>query len=471
MNNQDQNFNANQNYAQQSQGGFQQQQQGYQQPQQGFQQQPQQPPMSNNIMDGSFTAEAAGVEFGSSGSEHRNPNIQLVPSGLQIARIYKIIDLGTQAAFKGELKRQLKVYFELPQFQQQFQLDKPDMKPTTISNTFNFFTGSKAGLRKLMQAAISRTLTDDEAKKFDFQSILGQVLTINVKHATGKNDPNKIYANIDSYATTQNMIIPMEFDNPNVPRNPLTAFYLGRGGMNLQTPNFANLNYYDRKTIISSMEAEEFLQKGGVVFRNDSNAKDNFYPGAVGGAPQAQAAGFTPINNQNQQPNGQFQQQNPNQGFQQQPNAYQVFQQQAPVNHAFGQNVQQAMQGQAMQQKPQQGYNQNNQQQNTQQFQQPQNPQGGFQQMAQPTEQNFQQGNNNVVQQPSNQQNYNGNGQQGMVQQGYEQSQPNQQPNQQVYQNVAPQQEVPQQNSNAVQTEQEQFSNFMMGDGNDDLPF
>lgn len=455
MNNQDQNFNANQNYAQQSQGGFQQQQQGYQQPQQGFQQQPQQPPMSNNIMDGSFTAEAAGVEFGSSGSEHRNPNIQLVPSGLQIARIYKIIDLGTQAAFKGELKRQLKVYFELPQFQQQFQLDKPDMKPTTISNTFNFFTGSKAGLRKLMQAAISRTLTDDEAKKFDFQSILGQVLTINVKHAPGKNDPNKIYANIDSYATTQNMIIPMEFDNPNVPRNPLTAFYLGRGGMNLQTPNFANLNYYDRKTIIASMEAQEFLQKGGVVFRNDSNAKDNFYPGAVGGAPQAQAAGFTPINNQNQQPNGQFQQQNPNQGFQQQ----------APVNHAFGQNVQQAMQGQAMQQQPQQGYNQNNQQPNAQQFQQPQNPQGGFQQVVQPTQQNFQQVDNNVVQQPSNQQNY----QQGMVQQGYEQPS-NPQSNQQGFQNVAPQQGF-QQQANPVQTEQEQFSDFMMGNENDDLPF
>ena len=463
--------------------------QGMNNQQGGFQQQPQgqNQQYANNVMNGSFTAESAGVEFGDGGGNfNRNSNIQPVPDGTQIASIYKVLDIGTHIGFKNELKRQIKVFFEFPQYCQQFDLDKPDFKPSVVSQTFNFFTGSKAKLRQLMQAVAGRNLSDQEAAAFDFQSLLGQLLVVTINHKPSTKDPNIIYANPTAYtAINPNMIIiPQEFNNPNIIRNPITAFYLGKNAINLTTPFFANLPLSDRKNIIASQEAQSFLNSGGVVFRNEKNEKDNFYPGAIDNGTQqnAQQNGFTPINQNTQMGNpnnqqGGFQQQQPNNNFgNQQP------------SHAFGQSAQQAMgdgqfnnggtpqqqPNQNFQQQPQQGgfgnQNQNfgNQQSNNGGFNQPNNNFGNQevpQQQGVPTSQAF--GNNaqGGVQQ-----------QQGFNQQGTQQA-PQQDPNQQFpgQGQQAPQMEnngngFQQQQQPAVDNSFSQSQGFSM-EGEDDLPF
>ena len=458
--------------------------------QQGFQQQaaPQQQ-YANNIMSGSFTAESAGAFTGGESNFNRNQNIQLIPEGTQIGRIYKILDIGTHIGFKNEAKRQIKVFFEFPQFCQQFDLDKPDMKPSVVSNTFNFFIGSKSNLRALMEAVAGRKLSDQEAKAFDFQSLLGQMVIVTISHKEKKNDPSIKFTNIINYSAINYdmIIIPQEFSNPQIYRNPITAFYLGENAINLTKENFANLPLSDRKTIIASQEAINFLNNGGIVFRNENNSKDNFYNQSTDNSQQnAQSNGFTPINNNNQPQQG-FGQQQPQQGFQQQG---QSFQNQQP-QHAFGQSVHQAMQGENnngnFNGQPQQGFQQQQPNQNFQQqqqgFQQQPNPnqQGnqGFGQQANPVQNQGGFGNNGVPsngnfgganQNPNQQQQFNN-------QQGFEQA-----PQQNPQQGFPSQGQQPQQmgsNGNGFQQQQptQQVDNsfsqsFDMGnDGEDDLPF
>lgn len=448
--------------------------------QQGFQQQaaPQQQ-YANNIMSGSFTAESAGAFTGGESNFNRNPNIQLIPEGTQIGRIYKILDIGTHIGFKNEAKRQIKVFFEFPQFCQQFDLDKPDLKPSVVSSRFNFFIGSKSNLRSLMEAVAGRKLSDQEAKVFDFQSLLGQMVIVTISHKEKKNDPSIKFTNIINYSAINYdmIIIPQEFSNPQIYRNPITAFYLGENAINLTKENFANLPLSDRKTIIASQEAINFLNNGGIVFRNENNSRDNFYNQPIDNNQQnAQANGFTPIDNNNQ----------PQQGFQQQG---QSFQNQQP-QHAFGQSVHQAMQGENnngnFNGQPQQGFQQQQPNQNFQQqqgFQQQPNPnqQGnqGFGQQANPVQNQGGFGNNGVPsngnfgganQNPNQQQQFNN-------QQGFEQA-----PQQNPQQGFPSQGQQPQQmgsNGNGFQQQQptQQVDNsfsqsFDMGnDGEDDLPF
>lgn len=476
---QNQNF-QNQYPMQQEQQGFQPQGQQFQQGQpQQFQQQGQpqqfqqqaQPVYNNNIIEGSFTIETAGVDFGSGGNggnPNRNPNLQDVPEGLQFARLYKLVDIGTHAGYKGETNRILKFFFEFPTYQQQFNLDSPQLKPSVISAEINFFTGDKSKLRKLCNACIGRTLSDEEMKHFDFISLLGSVVCVTVVRKQSKTN-GKYYTNLGEFSAVGAMPIPPEFNNPALYRNPLTAFYLGPNAINLSKENFANLPLGDRRKIMQSAEAQAYVMAGNRVFRNDNNAKDNFYND-----------GSDPQNNQN---NGFNQQQNPNAGFTQ-PNVNpQQFQQQgyqqpqgnaqfAPQGGGFPQGAQGQPSPQAQQFNGQQ-YNNGNVQANGQG--------GAFAQGGQ-QQGNFNPGVQNQAQSVQGQQAthpfQNGNQQgfaQPQVQQGFNPNQVSPQMNQAVQQ---VQQQFGGQPSAAQPIEQAPaqdggfgaFLNQQTG-GNDDLPF
>lgn len=496
MNNGFNNNGQNQNFNQQANQGFQQQgfQQGY--PQQNFnpmqqqqnfggqapqdfnQQQPVAPHsiQGSNVIQGSFTMAAAGIPTsgGSNFSANKNPNVQEVPSGPQMGRIYSIVDLGSQMNnFKGNVsyKRTVKISIEFPQYLQQFYLDRPDLKPTSIMQDYTMSTADGAHLTKLIKAAEGRALSQAELATYDYANLLGKVLLFTVEHKQSTKDPSKVFVNIENVSGLGSFPLLPEFNNPQVPRNPVTLFYLGEGCINLQTEYFANLPLFLRRKIVESQEVIDYLAKGGQIFRNDNNAKDNFYgtqnPPANGNSgfsqPTNQPNNFLQQHNANQNPPmgnpsnaqgfGQQQQfnQQPQQGF---------HQQYAEQNQGFGQQA--PMQQQGFGQAPQQDFNHQAQQQ---QFNQPVQQQ---QQFGGQPQQNFNQGQQFQQQQQAPQHPFGQQANQNDFGQGQVSNQM-QQATQMMQQQFGGQPQVEQ--FNQQQEQPQNNGGFSMGANDDDLPF
>jgi hypothetical protein len=427
QNNQYMNQDPNQGYNPQGQVPQQQYQQQMP-PQQQYQQQAPQQQMPQGNVTG-FTAAEAGVQpaFNNNNENYeRNPDVYNVPDGQNIGRIYKVVDLGSHPGYQNQgLLRKLRISFEFPQYCQRFNLKSEEFKPSAVHYDVAFFTSSKSKLRKLINASVGRTLSDDEAKVFNYAELLGKMLLLTIQNKVSSQ--GNVFSNVIDFAQANPnvVVIPPAFTDPNTPRNNYTCFAIGPNCSNLLNESFANLTLKDRKDIIKSTEAEAFLANGGIVFRNKNNEKDNFYNKEL-------AVTSSQYNNQNFQPQGNFpQQQVPQQQYQQQM-PQQQYQPQAPQGQqpnygAFGQSAQQAMQEQYQQQAPQQQYQ----------------PQGNF-------PQEIPQQNNPAMQAP-----------QGM--------QPNVNPAMQQAAQVYDNQQ--QQYQQEPPLSQQPGSGFSMGNGEDDLPF
>lgn len=114
----------------------------------------------------------------------------LCPAGTHIARLYKIIDLGTHdGEYQGRPKvsRLIRIYWELPNEIKEYEKDGQKVSaPFAISREFTFSMGEKANLRKIVQGMIGTILTDDEAYNFDVDKLVGEPCLITVVHETSK---------------------------------------------------------------------------------------------------------------------------------------------------------------------------------------------------------------------------------------------------------------------------------------------
>lgn len=108
----------------------------------------------------------------SSGGNFKQPNV-----GLQAARIYKIVDIGTQTdTFEGEEKvaRKMIVFFELSQKME-------DGKPYSIFKEYNqAIKWPNATLRKHWKSWKGKDMTDEEVQNFDARSLLGETCMVNL---------------------------------------------------------------------------------------------------------------------------------------------------------------------------------------------------------------------------------------------------------------------------------------------------
>lgn len=119
-----------------------------------------------------------------------------VPAGSHVARVFQLIDLGTQTStFKDDDGNNKKIHkiiisFEVPNQK----LD--DGSPMTIGKEFSLTMGAKANLRKFIQDMLGIKLSDVEAKDFDLEKLIGETAIISVAHVPSSKDPSKKYANI-----------------------------------------------------------------------------------------------------------------------------------------------------------------------------------------------------------------------------------------------------------------------------------
>lgn len=133
-------------------------------------------------------------------SDSGNGNFKRVPAGSHIARCYSIIDCGThtQTGQYGETtSRKVKISWEVfgeDDAGEPLTIDvEGKLMPLTISKNYTLSLGSKANLRKDLAAWRSRDFTEDEAKGFDIQKLLGVYCMLNV---TISDTNGKTYSNV-----------------------------------------------------------------------------------------------------------------------------------------------------------------------------------------------------------------------------------------------------------------------------------
>jgi len=123
-----------------------------------------------------------------------------VPSGMHLARCYRIVDMGTQiTTWKGVSKEQPKVML-------QFEVHSEDAdgnavvtdkgEPMSISKNFTASLGENAILRQELENWRSRAFTPEELKGFQLKNVLGVWAMLSVVKEQG-NDGNE-YTNISS---------------------------------------------------------------------------------------------------------------------------------------------------------------------------------------------------------------------------------------------------------------------------------
>lgn len=133
------------------------------------------------------------------------------PAGMQLARCFRVVDLGTQeSTYKGETKHShvILVGWELPNS------PMTDGRPFTVSRRFTASLGQKATLRAVLESWRGRKFTAAELDGFDLKNILGKTCLLNIIHSPSK-DGTKTYANVDTVnPVVQGMPIPPAINEP-----------------------------------------------------------------------------------------------------------------------------------------------------------------------------------------------------------------------------------------------------------------
>lgn len=138
---------------------------------------------------------------------------EIADTGQQIARIIEIIHIGKQESkgFEKKDKKGNMVPVVNDQFIFVYELSDDLIKsgefagqPKTINQFINSSTGTKSNLRVVMQAALGKTLTDEEASDVNIFSLLDKPVQLNIDHDTKKqkNGEEKTNARITKYGVT-----------------------------------------------------------------------------------------------------------------------------------------------------------------------------------------------------------------------------------------------------------------------------
>ena len=120
-------------------------------------------------------------------------DFEIVPAGSHVARIYQIIDIGTEEGFQGAMQHKIRITFELPNKTKVFREGEGE-KPFAIGQDFTLSMNEKANLRQFVES-LQGGMNDDEASEFDIETLLGSPCLINVVHKKSARTGND-YATI-----------------------------------------------------------------------------------------------------------------------------------------------------------------------------------------------------------------------------------------------------------------------------------
>jgi hypothetical protein len=140
------------------------------------------------------------------GSNSDRKQFQIAPAGTHLARLYRIIDLGTQMReFEGKvtMSRKAKFFFELHGEDADGKpLLTSDGKPLIQSREYTVSLNEKANLRRDLEAWRGKAFTEDELKGFDISNILGHFCMVNITH---RQKGDMTYADLKGVSSVPNI--------------------------------------------------------------------------------------------------------------------------------------------------------------------------------------------------------------------------------------------------------------------------
>ena len=120
------------------------------------------------------------------GSNTERRQFQIAPAGTHLARLYRIIDLGTQMReYEGKvtMNRKGKFFFELHGENAEGKpLLTSDGKPLIQSREYTISLNEKANLRRDLEAWRGKSFTEEELKGFQLKTLLGHFCMVNISH-------------------------------------------------------------------------------------------------------------------------------------------------------------------------------------------------------------------------------------------------------------------------------------------------
>lgn len=122
-----------------------------------------------------------------------------IASGSYPARCYSIIHIGTiEETILGTTKKlnKVRITWEMPTEMKVFKEENGE-QPQVLSKEFTLSLHEKATLRNFLKNWRGKDFTDEEAKAFDIEKLVGAPCMINITHKKSK-DGNKTYAEIGS---------------------------------------------------------------------------------------------------------------------------------------------------------------------------------------------------------------------------------------------------------------------------------
>jgi hypothetical protein len=188
--------------------------------------------------------------------EDNGGEFERAPSGMHLARCYRVVDLGTQKSeYMGQVKylHKIMLAWELHvRDDSGASLMMRDGRPFSIFKNYTLSWSEKANLRLDLQSWRGKPFSQEEMRRFDLKNILGAWCMINVIERQGQN--GKTYSNVDGITPVPAMIKSSGLPQP-VNKNEL---------FNIATPDMEMFNGFSaglKKKIESSPEWQKLSQK------------------------------------------------------------------------------------------------------------------------------------------------------------------------------------------------------------------
>ena len=148
-------------------------------------------------------------------------NFEPIATGNYPARCYSMVHLGTiEENILGTLKKlnKVRITWELPTELKVFKEENGE-QPQVISKEFTLSLHEKATLRAFLKNWRGKDFTDEEAKSFDIEKLVGAPCMLNITHKT-KKDGSGVYAEIGSVSA-----MPKGFTCPDAINQPFVFTY------------------------------------------------------------------------------------------------------------------------------------------------------------------------------------------------------------------------------------------------------
>ena len=172
-------------------------------------------------------------------------NFEPIATGNYPARCYSMVHLGSiEENILGTIKKlnKVRITWELPTELKVFKEEKGE-QPHVISKEFTLSLHEKATLRGFLKNWRGKDFTDEEAKSFDIEKLVGAPCMLNITHKT-KKDGSGVYAEIGSVSA-----MPKGFVCPDAINIPFIFTY-----ENFDEAKFNSLPEFMKNKMINSDE-------------------------------------------------------------------------------------------------------------------------------------------------------------------------------------------------------------------------